>query len=469
MRTDEQSDIRTTPLTRPEPKVDKKEPWGDDKLNRRQAADALTNLVKAQRGPFVVSLDGDWGTGKTFFLERWRQQLVNDGLRVIYFNAWHDDFFEDPLVPMLARIMKTTDDRGIRKRMSESMKSLAYRNARSLTSKFMGVELPEFGDDILEAFECQEESRKRLKEELDKIVTAASRRPFVFIVDELDRCRPDFAIATLERTKHMLDIPGLVFVYGINRRELRKSIASLYGNIDTDVYVRRFFDMDFNLPAVSSYNYCSYLAEQYGIPANIKAVQSDEVEASINAVPDILSTIAGLSLRDIEQCVRIAALVAINLARGKIGFDYAMVMTIIVIRLMNNDLYRRFARGEHVAGKMIDFLAERATRSPLGDLLWLVHVQASLYAMCDEDVPSRGTTAHDELARLQKEVAAGGDITKPVLLAETNTDMDTEELSIMMNSLKHWRSTRTWGYESHELAIKWRPHLVALLELVPGT
>lgn len=59
MTTDQERDARLTQLTREESKVDEKEPWIDDKLKRQQAADALANLIKAQRGPFVIALDGD--------------------------------------------------------------------------------------------------------------------------------------------------------------------------------------------------------------------------------------------------------------------------------------------------------------------------------------------------------------------------------------------------------------------------
>ncbi len=63
-----------------EPEVDAEDPWGDDVLKRREIADRLTSIVRRQEAPFVISLDGRWGTGKTFLLKRWRQDLENQGL-----------------------------------------------------------------------------------------------------------------------------------------------------------------------------------------------------------------------------------------------------------------------------------------------------------------------------------------------------------------------------------------------------
>ena len=86
----------------------------------------------------------------------------------------------------------------------------------------------------------------------------------IFIIDELDRCRPTFAIELLERVKHIFDVPNMVFVFGINRDELCSSLKS-NGAIDTDVYLRRFFDMEFTLPEVDSEVFGRHLVQRFGL------------------------------------------------------------------------------------------------------------------------------------------------------------------------------------------------------------
>ena len=462
MTTDVQRDTSLTQLTREEPKVDQNEPWGDDKLKRRNAADALSKLIKAQRGSFVVSIDGDWGTGKTFFLERWKQQLENNNVKVVYFNAWRDDFFGDPLIPLLAEIMNTTQDATLNKRISGYMKNFMYANVRSLSSTHLGVTIPTLEDDIMKAYECQAETRDKLREALiDLIGRSSSDPPLVFIVDELDRCRPDFAIATLERTKHILDIPGLVFVYGLNRSELCKSIASVYGKINTDVYVRRFFDMEFSLPVVDRREYCMSLAKQYGMVTKAETAQLKDSEWLIREVVDVLSTIAGLSLRDIEQCTRIAAFVVINMASSsELRFPYNAIMAVIVVRFMNIDLYRQFVRREHVAGQMIDFLARHTTHSS-----WIAGIQAPLYAVCDEGRPE-GSTALAELTRL----AAGDDKMGSRVLAEATLSLSAEKRNGVVSALNDWLSGRPIDIGGrYFIEGRWHARLVALLELISVT
>ena len=79
----------TTPSLKPlELRIQPSDPWIDDALQRLPFADALTNVIEAETNPLVVSLDGTWGTGKTFLLKRWQAQLKLDRRQAIYFNAW---------------------------------------------------------------------------------------------------------------------------------------------------------------------------------------------------------------------------------------------------------------------------------------------------------------------------------------------------------------------------------------------
>ena len=89
-----------------EPEVDAGNPWVDDKLDRKEIADRLTSIVRGQEAPFVISLDGRWGTGKTFLLKRWAQDLQNQDppWQAIYYNAWEDDFANDPLLSVTGQL-----------------------------------------------------------------------------------------------------------------------------------------------------------------------------------------------------------------------------------------------------------------------------------------------------------------------------------------------------------------------------
>ena len=76
---------------------------------------------------------------------------------------------------------------------------------------------------LLDGYLEQRRTKDKLKDDLrclSDAVHAETVSPLVFIIDELDRCRPMFAIELLEKVKHIFDIPNMVFVFGINRSEL---------------------------------------------------------------------------------------------------------------------------------------------------------------------------------------------------------------------------------------------------------
>ena len=93
-----------------EPEVDADDPWRDDVLDRKEIADRLTSIVRGQEAPFVISVDGRWGTGKTFLLKRWAQDPQNQGFEAIDFNAWEDDFNNDPLLAIAGQLSEHFDE-----------------------------------------------------------------------------------------------------------------------------------------------------------------------------------------------------------------------------------------------------------------------------------------------------------------------------------------------------------------------
>ena len=69
------------------------------------------------------------------------------------------------------------------------------------------------------------------------------------MINELDRCRPSYAVELLEVAKHLFSADRIVFVLAVNCDQLAHSVTALYGNdFDAEGYLRRFFDVDFQLP-----------------------------------------------------------------------------------------------------------------------------------------------------------------------------------------------------------------------------
>ena len=381
-----------------EPSIDPNNIWDDDKLERERIAERLTAIVEDQEAPFVVSLDGRWGTGKTFLLKRWQAQLERAGFQAIYFNAWEDDFCDDPLLAIIGQLSGHFDDG----KFKDVALKIANFGVGLLTKQLTGsaIDLTEFKpESVLNDYHDQRRTKEKMKTELRalaKDVKQDSGKPLVFIIDELDRCRPTFAIELLERVKHIFDVPNIVFVFGINRGELQKSLKSIYGDIEAGVYLRRFFDMEFVLPRVDPEVFCRYLLQRYELwphfrdsgPATHFANHADEYGSIAEQLHQFFRQL-DLSLRDMDYCLRVLTLAARGLAPGRSLFPYALV-ALIATKVVNIDLYRRFMSGNASGAEIIDYIYKQPP--PVGTErmkgLWnddstRVWIEAAMYCIDD--------------------------------------------------------------------------------------
>ena len=139
------ADQRELPrLKYPEADVSPEEPWQDDVLDRAKIAEKLTNLLRNQRDPFVISIDGYWGTGKTFLLKRWQMDLEAEGFKAIYYNAWEDDFCDDPLLAIVGQLSEQFKEdafREIAKKAGEVAVRLIWKNVKAVIERQTGLVL----------------------------------------------------------------------------------------------------------------------------------------------------------------------------------------------------------------------------------------------------------------------------------------------------------------------------------------
>ena len=228
--------------------ADSEDPFGSDRLNRRQHVEALCGILQTVEGHAAVSLDAPWGAGKTAFVRMCCAQLRSEGVRVVDFNAWRQSHTGDPLVDLVAAISQQIDSPKM-KAVKQAAASLAWHVAQVATRGLVDrdaveVEAPEMFAPWAEAEKEAERFTGRLAE-----VASSEGGPLVVLIDELDRCRPLYALSLLETVRHLFAADGVMVVLAINRGELRHSVESVYGpDFDSDRYLRRFADLSISLP-----------------------------------------------------------------------------------------------------------------------------------------------------------------------------------------------------------------------------
>ena len=400
-----------------EPVVDSDNPWGDDLLARQDIAKRLTSLVATHEPPLTVSLHGQWGTGKTFMLRRWQKDLENQSFRAIYFNAWEDDFCEDPLLAILGQISETFKE-GDLKTLTQQIVTTAVmlfkKNALSVLYNKTGITIATEQNerDLLKEYLQERSTKDELKENLAKFsaeVFNETKHPLVFIIDELDRCRPTFAIELLERIKHIFDVRYLVFVFGINRDELCKSLSSIYGDINTDVYLRRFFDFEFNLREVDSRGFAEQLIDRFQLVQvfqSLSETASDRIHLRdyhnyTTILPKLWSAL-GLSLRDIDYGVRLLALLTRSLRPHTFTHPF-LLMVLIAMKFKNPDVYRSLVTGNFETSEVMGYIDGELRRDLIDEDLtrYLDRSEGFLYCAdrSNREDQIGGQTAADELSQ----------------------------------------------------------------------
>lgn len=245
-----------------------------DKFNRKDFADKLTTVVERfypfADEAYVLSLNGTFGSGKSTFLEMWKNQLEDNGHTVISINAWETDFDNEPIIPIISAILSNLKTGTGVKKLKNSLHGslgalglvgnqvLAHATGINVKEAMENVEaelnqtdLATYGKQIYKEYSYKVDAYKKLKEELHNYIQNLDKKPLVIFVDELDRARPNYSIEFLEAIKHIFSVKGIFFVLAVAKDQLEKSVKQHYGDIDFENYYQRFITREVNLPSIS--------------------------------------------------------------------------------------------------------------------------------------------------------------------------------------------------------------------------
>lgn len=286
-------------------------PWRDDALQRQGIASELGSLVAqlaAGAESAAIALDGGYGTGKTFILRRWVQEMQDGGQVAVYYNAWENDCDDDPLVSLIETLALNETDWGERSAaaLNEALTGILH--------KYTGVDAQKTRRagrkrtaGLLKAAETRRESRQKLQKALTDLVDETRTKDtfgVVVVIDELDRCRPTFANELMERIKHVMNVPGLVFVFGVNVAALRETVRAVYGNIDAHQYLLRMFTLTLHMPPVvtSADHYLQRLSTRYGVLVFADKHGLGAVRDAIRLLT-LVADAGGLTPRELDRVV----------------------------------------------------------------------------------------------------------------------------------------------------------------------
>jgi hypothetical protein len=364
------SDIQL--FKRPPPYVGAK-PFDGDLFEREALAARLTGYISRLKDGCVIGIDAPWGEGKSWFGRNWHAQLNKDGYQTVYLDAFENDFTEDPFLLIASELVAIAE-----KLKDTSAKSNIIDKAKAISKNIFPVGLKvaigiagraalgaaateEIKDifngtseDIAQAvekhvvkrLEDHDFNRRSVDSFRDtlKEFSAKQERPVIFFIDELDRCKPTFAVQVIERIKHFFDVPNLIFVLLLNRTQLEAAIKGVYGPLDAAAYMSKFVHFFLTLPKKASVldggqNYNSkYL---YQLAAR-HAYDRRDIEPFVQSM-SYFARLLGLSFRDLER-----SFILFGLAQP-VAVSGDLIAYLIALRLGRNDIYMQLANGSKAA------------------------------------------------------------------------------------------------------------------------
>ncbi|WP_151980829.1 KAP family P-loop NTPase fold protein [Acinetobacter guerrae] len=264
-------------------------PFDGDLWNRAGLAERLQGYIERINVGSTIAIDAEWGAGKTWFVRNLQKKLADEGFKVLYLDAFSQDYIDDPFITIsmeIANCLESIKDQdGDKIEQLKDSIGKVYRAVLpslpmllwTLTTSLIGAGLVakpvadiverlqddtgDFGKEVVELL--NEKLKEHLSAQIDNYeneksslnyfktslvnITKTLDKPLVFIVDELDRCKPEFAIRLIERIKHFFDIPNVVFVLAVNKKQLEQSINSFYGFTTENSYLEKFIDLTVHL------------------------------------------------------------------------------------------------------------------------------------------------------------------------------------------------------------------------------
>ena len=253
----------------------------DDTIGRDEDIYKFANILNEIDDCCSIAIDDRWGNGKTFFVKQtkmvldaynnftnnidgpsknriknklnsfYSEEAINFRPQVcVYYDAWENDNDDDPMLSLVYSIMKSANvdflsklDVNIWKLASSVMDFFTAKNWSDIIDSFQS-------DNPLESLQQPKDIEERIKDFLQSLLPKHGDRLIIF-VDELDRCKPSYAVKLLERIKHYFSNDNITFVFSVNLMELQHTIKQHYGNdFDACRYLDRFFDLRMSLPEI---------------------------------------------------------------------------------------------------------------------------------------------------------------------------------------------------------------------------
>lgn len=369
-----------------------------DEFGRKPVADKVISLLSenVQVSPMII--DGGWGTGKTEFCKKLINRIKESDFqhRVVYIDAFRYDNNSEPLLAVLSAIIKILPDDEQTSLIEKALPAIKFGIKTTLKAGVSWI-LKQDAVDVLDDFEIDLKSagdaaanhavetllkdhvasEKNVEILIKTLVKVTSENPIIIVIDELDRCRPDYSVRMLEYIKHIFNIKNIQFLLVTNVQQLRSSVSHSYGaGIDAQKYLDKFIAYSFRLPEIinphaHNESLVSALHLQGLLDASTVLAESKLKEPAFLLLLETLIKANKLSLREVETLFRHIEIYQIITKGTKGGgFDKNQIFGCSVLKLIGVYVFCfNSDQADSLAGGHVDssYLSEILGREPKSD------------------------------------------------------------------------------------------------------
>lgn len=392
-----------------------------DIFQRAEFGKGIANLLGSSDDPLIVVLDAPWGMGKTTFIKMLAGHLRNNGFPVIYFDAFKNDHVDNGFLTIAGEVIRLSQELskadtpahkafvktaaragGILLRMGakigvkaatlgaidaadfEGLKSVASDIAKEASTK-----ADEYVESLLKLQSQERETLDGVRRALSDVaaslssVDATEKRPLIFIIDELDRCKPTFALELLEKIKHIFSIPNVHFILSTHLSQLESTVRYSYGSdVDARTYLQKFFNIILHFPERGGHRSERSLPKYFQYLSAVMSLHSDDLGLVQN-----IAEARRLSLRTIDRIVT-----CIAIARAFTPENYLWLQPVLsglcVLKIIDAPLFQRTLRGDVTLDEIRSVFAPESWPEDSSHTTWIMEWWTYCLAKDEADFPN---------------------------------------------------------------------------------
>lgn len=303
----------------------------EDVLNREnfiENMEKLINIISDRKQGCCFGLDGAWGSGKSFVLDKLEDRIKDIQLEeigdskyfVFHYDCWKYDYYEEPAIAIISAMLDATNqEMSLFNESTNSKIRLGWNTvkktlcevAKELCKNKIGIDLVTVAEEVLKEHDEENENsfdvlygfKRALEETREGIRKIAENKTVIVVVDELDRCLPTYTIKILERLHHIFyDIENVIVIVSMDKMQIEHSIQQIYGDIKVDVYLRKFISFEVSLDNGLAHSFI----DKYQTYTSMFDFTENEREKIEKFISDLL---LGMDMRTQERIFRKAEII----------------------------------------------------------------------------------------------------------------------------------------------------------------